>query len=266
MDITLRHETPDDFYAVEKLTRDTFWGVFFPTCDEHLVAHLLRSSPAFVPELDYVAEHNGRLVGNIMFSKAQIVSADGSTHEVLTFGPLTVLPEYQKCGVGSLLLRRTIPEARQLGYRAIVLHGHPDYYPRHGFIPASRFGITDMDGGSYDALMAMELYEGALNGINGGFREDEVFFVKPDEVAEFDRRFPPKPPAAMTPVSLLLEKLPPDARSAFISHKIPNLEWLKRFSGREIARWDGIDRHSFGIMNDILAEYGFAVKCFPEDN
>ena len=104
-----------------------------PSCDEHLLVHKLRKIPAFVPELDFVAEVEGKIVGNIMYSRAKVVDETGAEHEVLTFGPISVLPEYQGKGIGKALLERTIAEARRLGYRAIVFYGHPDYYPRVGF-------------------------------------------------------------------------------------------------------------------------------------
>ena len=78
LSLILRQETPSDYHAVEELTREAFWGFTHPTCDEHYLAHLLRNVPAFVPELDYVAEAGGRLVGNVMYSKAKVVDSGSS--------------------------------------------------------------------------------------------------------------------------------------------------------------------------------------------
>ena len=103
MSITLRLERPEDYRAVENLTREAFWGFTGPTCDEHYLVHLLRSVPAFLPELDFVAEMDGELVGNVMYSRAKVVDDGGKETEVLTFGPLAVLPTYWHCGVGSAL-------------------------------------------------------------------------------------------------------------------------------------------------------------------
>ena len=132
MSITLRLERPEDYRAVENLTREAFWGFMSPTCDEHYLVHLLRAVPAFLPELDFVSEMDGELVGHVMYSRAKVVDDGGKETEVLTFGPLSVLPTYWHCGVGSALMRHSIRGAKQMGYRAIVFYGHPDYYPRFG--------------------------------------------------------------------------------------------------------------------------------------
>ena len=98
-----------------------------PDCDEHILAHKLRSVSAFVPDLDYVAVVDGKIVGNVMFSKGRIVDTQGREYIVLNFGPLSILPEYKNRGVGKALMMHTISEAKKLGYRAILFFGHPDY-------------------------------------------------------------------------------------------------------------------------------------------
>jgi len=125
-----------------------------------------------------------RLSGDTAFDEA------GVEHEVLTLGPVSVLPEYQGKGAGKALLQHSISEARRLGHGAIVFYGHPDYYPRVGFRRAKEFGITTASGKNIDALMAMPLYDGAFQGISGRFHEDPVCQIDPEEAAEFDKRFP----------------------------------------------------------------------------
>jgi len=191
LSITLRLERPEDYRAVETLTREAFWGFTSPTCDEHYLVHLLRSVPAFLPELDFVAEMDGELVGNVMYSRAKVVDDGGKETEVLAFGPLSVLPAYWHRGVGSALMRHSTREAKQMGYRAIVFYGPPDYYPRFGFRNARAFGITTPNGKSFDALMAMPLYDRALDSVSGAFHEDPVFAVKSEEAEAFNRTFPP---------------------------------------------------------------------------
>lgn len=266
MNLTLRLETPGDYRAVEELTREAFWGFTRPTCDEHCLMHLLRDLPAFVSELDFVAEANGRLVGNVMFSRAKVIDGTGNEHQVLTFGPLSVLPEYWHRGVGSALMRHSIAEAERLGYRAIVFYGHPDYYPRFGFRNAKAFGITTPDGRNFDALMAMPLHAGALDGVSGAFHEDPVFSLNAEAAAAYDRNFPHKEPAEMLPISLLLDRLEPDARQAFIDRDITTLAWLNRFSGREMLTWAGIDERVLGVINQTLREYGYAEKLLPSSD
>ena len=104
MDIQLRLERPEDHRAVEELTREAFWDHSEPGCSEHLLVHKLRQIPAFVPELDYVAEVNGELAGHVIYAKAKIVDSTAVEHIVLTFGPLSVLPKYQNQGVGGALM------------------------------------------------------------------------------------------------------------------------------------------------------------------
>lgn len=197
MEIILRLEEERDWREVELLTRDAFWreerikelGV---GCDEHYLAHTLRTAAEFVPELNFVAEVNGRLVGNVMYSKAYVRLPDGTHHEVLNFGPLSVLPEYQKQGVGSALMRHTLKTAARMGYGAVIFFGHPTYYPRFGFKEAKEFGITTYKGANYPAFMAMELIYGDLDGITGTFHESPIFAVDSEKARIYDKLFPPR--------------------------------------------------------------------------
>lgn len=196
MEYILRLETSADHRAVEKLTKSAFLPLELPgreVCDEHLLAHKLRKTAAFVPQLDYVAaevDADGaelEIIGNILYSRAAVVDEAGEETEVLTFGPLSVAPEKQGQGVGAALIRHTAGEAGRLGYRAILIFGHPGYYPRFGFRPAAGYGITAPDGSSPDALMALECRPGGLDGVRGAFHPDPVYFdLTPAELAEFD--------------------------------------------------------------------------------
>lgn len=190
--ITIRTETERDYRTVEHLTRDAFWDVYKPGCDEHLLAHKLRQSKAFLPALDYVAVRDGRVVGNIMYSAAQVTGGGGYVYPVLTFGPLSVLPACQRQGVGAALVRHTLAIAKSTEYPAVIIFGNPAYYHRFGFENASKLGITTSDGANFEAFMALELHDHALKGITGRFCEDNVFHIDPVELAEFDKAFPPR--------------------------------------------------------------------------
>lgn len=109
-----------------------------------------------------------------MYSRARVVDGAGDETEVLTFGPLSVLPAYWHRGIGSALMRHSIREARQMGYRAIAFYGHPDHHPRFGFRSAKAFCIAAPGAKNSDALMAMPLHSGALDGVSGAFHEDPV--------------------------------------------------------------------------------------------
>ena len=265
MNITIRVEQPKDYRAVEELIREAFWGSMnHPTCDgEHLLVHKLRNLPSFVPELDFVAEVDGQLVGHIIYSTAKVITLYSREIEVLNFGPISVLPEYKCMGIGSALMRYSILEAKKLGYRAIIFYGHPDYYPRFGFNRASAFGITSENGKSFDALMAMPLYDGALDGVSGRYVYDAVYDTDPKEVEEFDKTFPPKEPAILPPIKLLTVKLPKNAKRAFDTHKFEYISQLQGYSGVEMLRWEGIEEQNMAQINHILQELGQPEKLLP---
>ncbi|MDD3831738.1 MAG: N-acetyltransferase [Clostridia bacterium] len=264
MEIHLRLETPADYRRVEEVTREAFWGFSHRTCEEHYLIHTLRTSPFYVPQLDFVAEINGEIVGNIVYSKAVVLASDGTETEVLTFGPLSVLPAFQNKGVGSTLTRYSLLEAQKTNALGVLIYGHPEYYPRFGFQAGEVFGITSLGGKSFDALMALELYEGAFSSVKGKFRENSCFDIDMSAVAEFDKSFPYKEPKTMQPISILLDKLPKSASVAFEKRNIPNLAYLNRLSGREIYNWDGIDEDAMSIINRVLQENGFSKKLSPD--
>ena len=265
MEITTRLQTPADYGTVELLTRDAFWGAMdHPACDgEHLLVHKLRHSPAFVPELDFVAEADGRLAGHILYTRAKVVTPGGQEIPVLTFGPLSVLPAFQYRGVGSALMERSIARAKELGYRAILLYGHPDYYPRFGFWRASSYGITAPGGDTFDALMAMPLYDGALDGVSGYFEEDPAFQTDPAEAAAFEATLPPKPPAELLPIGVLTFLLP-ETEEIFRRQQVFWIGSLHRFSGEEMLRWPGMDEALLRRVNLALEYLGFPQKLFPD--
>ena len=264
MDIALRLERTGDFRIVEELTREAFYNTS-GTLDEHLLVHKLRLSEAFVPELDYVAEAEGRIVGNIMYSLAAIVDDRGKRYEVLAIDPLSVLPAYQKKGVGSALVRHTVREAKMLNFRAIVIGGHPDYYPRFGFQRAAALGILHGDGAiPPDGMMAMPLYEGALDGVSGRFMADPSFVLPdPEELRRFDATFPPLIKRGHTSLNVVLERISPDAQKAVKMRGLSSLNDFRGYSGREIMSWPGMTEADAIILNNTLIEYGYPKKVLP---
>lgn len=258
MNLTIRLENPADYRIVEELVRRAFWnntdrGV---TVDEHLLVHKLRKSPIFVPELDYVAEMDGKIIGSVMYSKSKIVTKKKQEYEVLTFGPLCVLPEYQNQGVGKALMKFTITEAARLGYTAIVFCGNPDYYSRLGFLRGAEFDLTYTDGRTFDAFMAMELVPGALDK-KGRFFEDPIFrSITEDEVKRFDQDFSPLAPRPVVSIDVLLECLEPAAREGVKSMNLSCLGELYGLSQREIASLPGIDDKAIRTICTVMGEHG----------
>lgn len=192
MNIILRLEEERDFSAVENLTREAFWNVYNPGCNEHFILHNLRKSQAFVKELDFVAELDGEIVGHIAYTKGRIVNNEEAGYEAICFGPVSVLPQYQGKGIGGRLITHTLKIAATMGFKVVVIFGHPEYYHRFGFENAERFGIQTADGENFDAFMARELVPGTLRNVSGSFLYDKAFHVNGKDLEEFDKAFPPK--------------------------------------------------------------------------
>lgn len=191
--INLRLEEPKDYKEVENLTREAFWNVYIPGCDEHYIIHIMRKSDAFIKELDIVAELGDKIVGNIVYSKVKILCDDKTSYnDVICFGPISVLPEFQNRGVGGRLIEHSKEVARKLGYRGILIYGDPDYYKRYGFVPAENYEIGTPDDMYSAPLQAFELYNGALKNCKGRFFEDGIFEVDREKADEFEEGFPKK--------------------------------------------------------------------------
>jgi predicted N-acetyltransferase YhbS len=190
--VSIRLEKVEDFRETEILTREAFWNIYKPGCDEHLVVHKLRTFPAFVEELDFVATEEEQIIGNIMYSKARVLGENGAAREVLCLGPVSVLPSQQGRGIGGGLIQESLSRARGLGFTGVFLFGNPAYYARFGFRNAKEFGVLDPEGNSHDYFMGIELAPGRLSGTEGRLFYDEVFHVDSAEVDEFEKLFPHK--------------------------------------------------------------------------
>jgi len=190
--LTLRRERPEDFRASEEVTREAFWNHHLPGCDEHYLMHVMREADSFLPELDYVAELAGEVVGSIVYTKAKVALDRGGAMDVLSFGPLSVLPAFQGKGVGRALVEHTLYLARGAGHRAVFIYGDPLYYCRFGFVPAETYKIGTRDNFYASPLQAIELVPGALADAAGRFVEDEIYEIDTEAAKEFDKSFPYK--------------------------------------------------------------------------
>ena len=196
--MNIRLEQPQDYREVELLTREAFWNVYRPGCTEHYVLHCYRQRPEFIPDLAFVMEHDGRLIGHVMFSKAALTCDDGTLLPACTFGPLSIHPDYQRKGFGCALLRHALTVAKDLGYGAVCMEGNIDFYRHAGFVVASSLGIH-YHGEPRDSdvpyFLAKELLPGYLHGRECTYRTPAGYFVADDDpaaFAAFDATFPPK--------------------------------------------------------------------------
>ena len=192
---TIRPERKEDFRAVENLIRKSFWNVYRPGCSEHYVMHVLRDDPAFVKELDFVMEQDGRLIGQNMFMKTVIKADTGEDVPVLTMGPICITPELKRKGYGKALLDYCLEKAAAMGFGAVLFEGNIGFYGKCGFDYARKFGIRyhDLPEGADDSFfLCRELRTGYLWGITGVYQTPAGYYVDDADVEEFDRSFPPK--------------------------------------------------------------------------
>ena len=194
-DYTIRLERSEEHRDVENLVREAFWNVYRPGCSEHYVIHVLRDDPAFVKELDFVMEQNGRLIGQNVFMKTVIQADDGRVIPVLTMGPIGILPELKRQGYGKALLDYSLEKATELGFGAVLFEGNIDFYGKSGFDYADRFGIRYHDlpeDADASFFLCKELVPGYLDGITGVYQTPQGYYVDDADVDEFDKAFPPK--------------------------------------------------------------------------
>ena len=183
-DYVIRLEEKEDYREVENLVRESFWNVYKPGCSEHYVIHVLRDDPAFIPELDFVMEQDGKLIGQNMFMKTIIEADDGRTVDVL-----------KRKGYGKALLEHSLNKATEMGFGAVLFEGNINFYSKCGFTFAREFGIRyhDLPEGEDDSFfLCKELIPGYLDGITGVYQTPQGYYVKDEEVDEFDKEFSPK--------------------------------------------------------------------------
>lgn len=156
--ITVRQETQDDIRAIDVVHMSAFQGD-----DEVTMIDALRGSSTFIPELSLAAEFNGRIVGHILLTKVRLLRDSGGM-DILALAPMAVVPSQSHRGIGSELVKSALEKAKSMGYKAVVVAGHPEFYQRLGFSPASRWGLHANLSVSNDVITAMELEEGALSG------------------------------------------------------------------------------------------------------
>jgi len=198
--LTIRLENEKDCRAVEELTREAFWNVYKPGADEHYYAHMMRSHPDFIPELTFVLELEGSIIGSIMYTRAWLEDGEGVRKEILSFGPFCISPRYQRQGLGKLLIEHSFDRARSMGYGAVVIFGNPGNYVSRGFVSCKKKNVSFMADGNFPtALLVCELAEDALGGKKWTYVPSTAADCceDTDAVALFDSSFPEKEKAWM---------------------------------------------------------------------
>ena len=184
--IVIRNEEEKDYRRVEEITRKAFWNLYVPGCNEHYLVHVIRSHIDFLPELDFVIEVDDQIIGNIMYTKAKLIDEAGEEKEILTFGPVCILPEYQRRGYGKTLMEHSFEQAIAMGYDVIVIFGNPNNYVSSGFKSCKKFNIG-LENETYpSAMMCKELRPNVLDGRKWVYHDSPVMDIDQQEAERFD--------------------------------------------------------------------------------
>ena len=189
--IKIRNEAESDYARVEEITRKSFWNLYIPGCAEHYLVHIMRSHQDFLPELDLVIEVDGQVIGNIMYTKTKLIDERGEVKDILTFGPVCILPEYQRMGYGKKLMEYSFEKAAAMGYDVIVIFGNPNNYVSRGFMSCKKFNVCLENGTFPSAMMVKELKPDVLDGRKWVYVQSPVFEFDEKEAERFDEGLEP---------------------------------------------------------------------------
>lgn len=189
--IMIRNEQKEDWDIVEKITREAFYNLYVPGCVEHYLVHIMREHEDFIPELDFVIERNGDVIGNIMYKKAKLIDENGNEKEILTFGPVSVHPAYQRMGYGKMLMEHSFQTAIQLGYDTIVIFGSPSNYVSRGFKCCKKYNVCIENGKYPAAMMVKELIPHALDSHTWSYHDSPVMAISEEEAERYDATLEP---------------------------------------------------------------------------
>ena len=186
MMLNIRNEKETDYKLVEDITRKAFYNMYIPGCIEHYLVHIMRGHEDFIPELDFVLELGGKVIGNIMYTKAELTDEEGSKKEIVTFGPISILPEYQRKGYGKMLIEHSLNRAAELGYEAVVIFGSPSNYVSSGFKCCKKYNVCVEKGKYPAAMLVKELKPGTLDGRIWFYSDSPVMSIDEGKAREFD--------------------------------------------------------------------------------
>ena len=187
--LTIRNEKEEDYKIVEEITRNAFYNLYVSGCVEHYLVHIMRQHEDFIPALDFVAELDGQVIGNIMYTKAKLVDEEGCEKAILTFGPVSIAPEYQRMGYGKRLIEHSFEQAVLMGYDVIVIMGSPMNYVGRGFKSCKKYNVC-LENGKYPAaMMVKELIPNALDVRKWLYRESPIMAISEEEAMRYDDSF-----------------------------------------------------------------------------
>lgn len=187
--MVIRNEKPEDYRIVEEMIKKAFWNLSVPGCNEHYFAHQVRKSEDYIPELDFVIEENGQIIGHILYVKAKLVANDGTQKEILSFGPFTIHPDYQRKGYGRVLLNHSLEAAKEMGYDTVAIFGNPENYACYGFKNCKRHNVCLEEDVYPVALLVKELERDALLGKTWKYIESPAHQIDESGFEEFDSTF-----------------------------------------------------------------------------
>lgn len=194
-DVIIRLERKEEEREVETLVREAFWNVYRPGCLERYVLNQMRNNPDFIPELNFVLEKAGKIIGQNVFVRAVIKADDGREIPISAMGPICIAPELKSQGYGKFLLDYTLERAKEFGVKALCFEGNIDFYGKSGFDYASQFGVRYHglpEGADASFFLCKELEKGYLDGVTGEYAPPQCYFVDEKEAEEFDKEFSPK--------------------------------------------------------------------------
>ena len=189
--IIIRNEQKEDWEIVEKITRQAFYNLYVPGCVEHYLVHIMREHEDFIPELDFVLELDGQVIGNIMYTKAKLTDENGTEKEILTFGPVSIHPAYQRMGYGKMLMEHSFQAAIQLGYDTIVILGSPANYVSRGFKCCKKYNVCIENGKYPAAMMVKELIPHILDDHKWLYQDSPVMAISKEEAERYDDTLEP---------------------------------------------------------------------------
>lgn len=189
--IIIRNEKKEDWELVERITRQAFYNLYVPGCVEHYLVHIMREHEDFIPELDFVLELDGQVIGNIMYTKAKLTDENGTEKEILTFGPVSIHPAYQRMGYGKMLMEHSFQAAIQLGYDTIVILGSPANYVSRGFKCCKKYNVCIENGKYPAAMMVKELIPHMLDDHKWLYQDSPVMAISKEEAERYDDTLEP---------------------------------------------------------------------------